>query len=342
MAGNTFPEFQPFKDEWPIYRERLDNYFIANFILEDRQKVAFLLLSIGDYTYKVLRNLMFPVPLQNMKYDTLVKVLNKHFTVEVNVWCERKKFFELKQGEGEAVADWFGRVKRVAIPCKFGNSMDYMMVNKFMTGLIQGKIQDRIFEEDINKSCAELVSLSAKLEKLTLLNPLAPMSKSAEKDHGYYWRDFYYGKIPEDAYCCGEDNTGKCYIGQCVYFPQGMFTGKLYEGARQCPVPAYGVKTNAHAMKILCCKNPNKMQWINNVCKSDNDFKDGSILIPESNPIYGGYDSKSNSRLMISRQKQNGEILIGVWRDGHLPYFAYRGSEASGGPFTYLTYNNIF
>ncbi|KAF2887935.1 hypothetical protein ILUMI_18238 [Ignelater luminosus] len=47
-------------EDWNLYKERLDQYFLANYITEDR-KVAVLLTLIGTQAYKVLRDLCDPV-----------------------------------------------------------------------------------------------------------------------------------------------------------------------------------------------------------------------------------------------------------------------------------------
>ncbi|KAJ8937400.1 hypothetical protein NQ314_011886 [Rhamnusium bicolor] len=53
------PEYNSTED-FSLYLERLEQYFIANFIDEDR-KVAVLLTVIGSHTYRILRDLCDPV-----------------------------------------------------------------------------------------------------------------------------------------------------------------------------------------------------------------------------------------------------------------------------------------
>ena len=47
-------------EDWELYQERLEQYFVANFVEEQRQ-VSVLLTLIGPDTYKILRDLCHPV-----------------------------------------------------------------------------------------------------------------------------------------------------------------------------------------------------------------------------------------------------------------------------------------
>ena len=52
------------KEDWACYVERLEQFFIADDIIDAPKKRAVLLSGIGPSTYSVLRNLMTPdVPL---------------------------------------------------------------------------------------------------------------------------------------------------------------------------------------------------------------------------------------------------------------------------------------
>ena len=53
-------EFDGDSEDWPLYQEQLEQYFVANGVTRDEKKRAILLSVCGEKTYRVLRNLMTP------------------------------------------------------------------------------------------------------------------------------------------------------------------------------------------------------------------------------------------------------------------------------------------
>ena len=63
--GNTWDDgkmssFDPKKETWTSYMERLDFYFLANGVTTDDKKKAILLMVCGAPTYQLLRGLLQP------------------------------------------------------------------------------------------------------------------------------------------------------------------------------------------------------------------------------------------------------------------------------------------
>ena len=58
-AIGRLDEFQRGKDDFDCYMYRMEQYFIANSIAEEKQ-VAVFLRAIGGSTYELLRNLVSP------------------------------------------------------------------------------------------------------------------------------------------------------------------------------------------------------------------------------------------------------------------------------------------
>ena len=57
----TISEFDRNQEDWTVYSERLQNYFVANDIDNDEKKRAILLSVCGSSTYRLIRNLVAPV-----------------------------------------------------------------------------------------------------------------------------------------------------------------------------------------------------------------------------------------------------------------------------------------
>ena len=163
LIGNI-SEYNPAQEEWEIYREKLEEYFYANKISEDRTQVATLLSLVGSNTYKLLRNLCHPSLPNQKTFKQLCELMNTQFTPLVTVWRERIKFYQAQQYENENIADWYARIKNLAVNCDFGNQLTNILRDKFMCGMREGKIQDRLCEEKGDKKFDELLQLALQKE----------------------------------------------------------------------------------------------------------------------------------------------------------------------------------
>lgn len=159
------PSFNQSSDSWDTYAEILDQFFIVNNI-EDEKKSAFLISCIGAETYKTLRDLCHPFLPKNKSFDELAELLRKQFSPQVAIYRERKNFYDVKQTRGENVMTYYGRLKKLSVDCKFGDNLEAVLLDKFITGLCSGQVLDRLCEENeeltlqkaldiaINKECA--------------------------------------------------------------------------------------------------------------------------------------------------------------------------------------------
>ena len=53
--------FQPGIDDWEQYTERLEQYFVANKVVDETRQLAVLITVIGSKTYALLSDLLAPV-----------------------------------------------------------------------------------------------------------------------------------------------------------------------------------------------------------------------------------------------------------------------------------------
>ena len=73
-------EFDHRKEDWDLYIERLEHFFVANAITEPERKRAVFLLVIGASTYKTLRSLLSPNKPGEQDYRELVQKLSEHYS----------------------------------------------------------------------------------------------------------------------------------------------------------------------------------------------------------------------------------------------------------------------
>ncbi|XP_058816842.1 uncharacterized protein K02A2.6-like [Topomyia yanbarensis] len=135
-ASANFRCYDGESEEWELYREQLEQFFVSNKIADDMKK-AVLINHLSARTYKLLRDLCTPDQPKEKSYKDLCTVLSTHFTPPVVVHKERRTFFRAQRGEGapESINDWIVRIKNLAANCKFGGALQHNLVNKFIDGL---------------------------------------------------------------------------------------------------------------------------------------------------------------------------------------------------------------
>ncbi|KAJ8911813.1 hypothetical protein NQ315_014238 [Exocentrus adspersus] len=127
------PEYNPSED-FSLYLERLEQYFIANFIDEYR-RVAVLLTPVKETV----------------------------FTPDMCLGRESNSM-RLSKNRGETINEWYARMNNLAVNCNFGNLLEPILKDKLVMGLMKGKILDRLCEEDKAKGIHELLELAVKRE----------------------------------------------------------------------------------------------------------------------------------------------------------------------------------
>ncbi|XP_055623402.1 uncharacterized protein K02A2.6-like [Toxorhynchites rutilus septentrionalis] len=144
-----FRTFDAEMEEWELYREQLEQFFVSN---------------------KVEDNMKKP---KDIEYVELCNMLTTHFTPPLVVHKERRLFFRAHRHENgnESVNQWIVRIRNLAANCKFGYSLQHNLVNKLVDGL-EGKAFDRVCEEDEKLSLEKAQELALKYEVNEPLTPL--------------------------------------------------------------------------------------------------------------------------------------------------------------------------
>ncbi|XP_055922784.1 uncharacterized protein K02A2.6-like [Eupeodes corollae] len=178
VHSTTISEFNPSEDKWGIWKERLDIHFTEINCTEEKAKKAILLKSIGSSAYELLRSLCDPKTPVNIDLSELCDILESHFTPPTIVYHERKNFHDAIRNENESVSTWYARIKKLALQCKYGNNLDVMVKDKFITQLPE-KIFTRICEEDENLSLADALKKAMKVNTDSEVNYMS--SKKGQK-----------------------------------------------------------------------------------------------------------------------------------------------------------------
>lgn len=162
LIGNI-PEFYCGSGDWNVYAERLDQYFEVNDI-PDEKRSALLISVVGNEAYKTLRDLCHPELPKQKPFEELCALLEKQYSPQVSIFRERIKFYKAQQEQYENVSQWYGRVKTMSIDCKFGENLDTILMDRFVSGLRNPMVLDRICEEDETLTLAKAVELAVNKE----------------------------------------------------------------------------------------------------------------------------------------------------------------------------------
>ena len=127
-------EFDPHRDEWPQYVERLGYYFVAN-SAEAGKKKAILLTSIEPPRTRYCGPLLRPTGLEEKSYDKLVKLLEDHFNPKPSETVERFKFNTRFRKPGESVAVFITQLRSLSERCNYGASLEAMLRDLLVGGI---------------------------------------------------------------------------------------------------------------------------------------------------------------------------------------------------------------
>ena len=88
----TISSFDPDKEQWTSYAERLDFYFEANNVTSAETKRAIFLTVCGPSTFQLLKSLVQPNTPKEKTYTELKEFLEKHFNPKPSSIVQRFKF----------------------------------------------------------------------------------------------------------------------------------------------------------------------------------------------------------------------------------------------------------
>ena len=145
VLGNM-SAFDPKTDNVSTYLERLQLYFEANRVEDDR-KVAVLLTVVGAQTYDTLRSLLAPTSPRDKSYEELLEVLRKHYDPQPLLVAERFRFYKRSQRTDESISDFLADLRRLSIKCEFGDFLDQALRDRFVCGIRSDAIQKKLLAE---------------------------------------------------------------------------------------------------------------------------------------------------------------------------------------------------
>lgn len=155
-------EFDPANSEWSIFKKRLESYFVANKIEDEKRKSAILLNILSENAYRLLYNLCIPEEPEQKTYKDLAERLTEYFKPSESVFGARFKFYNAKKSQNESPREWAARLKSLIAPCQFEtNEIKILLRDFFVVGYNKGPVQDRLMEEKKSLTFEEAVEVAS-------------------------------------------------------------------------------------------------------------------------------------------------------------------------------------
>ena len=160
MPIGKIEAFDEANEEWGTYCERVEQYFLANEIEDDKQVPAILSL-MGSKTYGLLRSLCSPAKPSQKTFTGIVKILQEHLSPKPLVIAERFRFHKRRQLEGESISSFLASLKKLSEYCEFGTNLNDSLRDRFVCRLSNELIQKRLLSEaDLSLSKASEIALA--------------------------------------------------------------------------------------------------------------------------------------------------------------------------------------
>ena len=143
----TIGEYDPQREDWTSYSERLLEYFTANDVDGADKKRAILLSVVGAQTYQLIRNLVAPGKPTEKSFGELVKLVKGHYQPTPSVIVQRFKFNSRAQLQGESIATFIAELRRLSEHCGYGESLNDMLRDRLVCGTTNSQLQKRLLSE---------------------------------------------------------------------------------------------------------------------------------------------------------------------------------------------------
>ncbi|XP_061392860.1 uncharacterized protein LOC133328309 [Musca vetustissima] len=141
---------EPFDEKattWNRWVKRFETA-MAIFGTSETMKAKYLLHFMGTEAYNKLCDKALPLIPEELQYDNICELLEKHYNPKPNEIFLNFKFHSRKQEPTESAAEYLVALRHLATGCGFGEYLDKALRNQFVYGIGNRKIQGRLLEKD--------------------------------------------------------------------------------------------------------------------------------------------------------------------------------------------------
>ena len=153
-------------EDFEDYLERTENYYELNNITDNVFKKRLIIHSMGAETYTQLKKLMAPLKPTDIsyKYEDVTEKLRNYYCRKKNEIVEHFTFNKRNQQQGESATDYAVELQSLAKKCEFGTFLDKALRDRFVAGLVNSNIQEKLLNKDSKLKFEEAVKEAATYE----------------------------------------------------------------------------------------------------------------------------------------------------------------------------------
>lgn len=193
-------------EDFVLYAERLEHFFVLNKVETDKEKIAILAGFGGGDLYKIQSKLVAPKKVCDCTYAELIQKITAHLEPQKNVIAESYKFYKRDQMPGESISEYIIELKSLAENCDYGELLDRALRDKFVFGISEEKIQQRLLNETNLKTFAKACEIALTME--TTNNNIQLMHGGQINAVNYKKRNNSYGAGKKSGNSANNNNNG--------------------------------------------------------------------------------------------------------------------------------------
>ena len=140
-------EFVESTESWTQYSERLEQFFTANDIPDEKKKAIFLSI-IGPVAYHTMGNLFAPNKPSDETYSHLIELMSGYLNPKPLVTVQRYKFYSRFRQPNETISSFVAELRSLAKDCAFdGAALEENLRDRLVCGIADQTIQKRLLSE---------------------------------------------------------------------------------------------------------------------------------------------------------------------------------------------------
>lgn len=139
-------EFNPAKETWSRYIDRLSEHFVANDIEQAEKKRAILNTVVGSSTYGLFCKLLAPRKPSEATFEEIKAAMDKHSEPAHSTVVERYKFSTMFQKDHQTIAEFAAELQGVANRCDF-QDMKINLRDRFVVGISDAGLRKALLNQ---------------------------------------------------------------------------------------------------------------------------------------------------------------------------------------------------
>ncbi len=317
LFGNLFP-FDEKEHNWTEFIEIYEHYFTANKITDNKMKVSILCANVGPNAYHIIKSLCLPDKPGEKTFEFITAAVKHHFKPKLSEASASLLFNSRYRKSTESVQMYVAELRRLAVPCNFGEFLNRALKDRFIAGINDMEIQQKILatpDEDLTFTKAFQIAEaheSARRNVMEMQKGAGSEETTVNKVHHSH-KPLGGEDPPTPGKAKENSNDGHQRQGPQKSNKQGM-DGRDSPGGRKCFRCNGFHDPSACWYKDQSCHNCRKKGHAKRACRSGNSITHVTVeAYTENNDSEGGPEEMYHIRNPVEKVPP---IIVNLEVDG--------------------------